>query len=328
MRRTTRHGLVLGISDTIRQLPLPCHWHTRSGTVPLPFLVLLTVLTLLWAASGFAAEEIIIDSVLLTPVQEVEVPAQEAGILDRVVVSEGTVVRQDELAAQLDDTDARLQRGRAELELQNARRNAENDIKVRVAEKGAAVAAAELQRALDSRERYAKSVSETEVDRLRLTAEHTELQLQQAKYDFATAQLAVKLAENELRRAERQIERRRIEAPVPGRIVQVFRRQGEWVEPGQTVFRIVRIDRLKAVGFLNAAQLTDDLTGRPVTLSVTAPSGNVDQFSGEIKFVHSEVNPVSGQVDFWAEIDNSDLQLRPGQRGQLSIDAGQAETQP
>jgi macrolide-specific efflux system membrane fusion protein len=287
-----------------------------------------STLTLLGTAAGNAADTIIVDSVLLTPIQEVEVPAQEAGILDRIVVREGTVVAQDELAAQLDDTDARLQRGRANLELQNTRRNAENDIKVRVAEKGAAVAAAELQRALDSRERYAKSVSETEVDRLRLTAEHAELQLEQARYDFATAQLAVKVAENELQRAERQVERRRIEAPVPGRIVQVFRRQGEWVEPGQTVFRILRIDRLKAVGFLEAAQLTDDLTGRPVTLSVTSPTGDIDQYPGEVKFVHSEVNPVSGQVDFWAEIDNSDLRLRPGQRGQLSIDAGQAETQP
>jgi macrolide-specific efflux system membrane fusion protein len=285
-------------------------------------------LPVLLFASGAAAESIEVDSVLLTPIQEVEVPAREAGTLDCVAVREGTVVAQDELAAQLDDTDARLQRERAELELQNARRSAGNDIKVRVAQKATAVAAAELQRALDSRERYAKSVSETEVDRLRLTAEHADLQLEQAKYDFDTAQLAVKVAENELQRAERQVERRRIAAPVPGRVVQVFRRQGEWVEPGQTVIRILRIDRLKAVGFLDAAQVPDDLTGRRVMLTVTSPAGNLEQFPGEVKFVHSEVNPISGQVDFWAEIDNSDLRLRPGQRARLTIDAGHAETLP
>lgn len=279
-------------------------------------------------ASRTVAEGIEIDSILLTPVEEVEVPAQEAGILDKIAVREGAVVELGELIAGMDDADARLERGRAELELQNAQRNAENDIKVRVAKKAVAVAAAELQRALDSQKRYAKSVSETEVDRLTLTAEHAELQVEQAEYDFETAGLACKLAENRVQQAERQIERRRIAAPVSGRVVQFARRRGEWVEPGQTVARILAIDRLKAVGFLDASQLAGDLTGRPVRLRVELPSKGIVEFPGTIKFIHSEVNPVSGQVDFWAEIDNRDLKLRPGLRGKMIIDAAPALTSP
>jgi len=38
-----------------------------------------------------------------------------------------------------------------------------------------------------------------------------------------------------------------------------------------------------------------------------------------VTFVHSEVNPVNGQLDFWAEIENSDHRLRPGLRGSLKI---------
>ena len=56
-------------------------------------------LAVLLSASGVAAESIEVESVLLTPVQEVEVPAREAGTLDCVAVREGTVVTQGELAA-------------------------------------------------------------------------------------------------------------------------------------------------------------------------------------------------------------------------------------
>ena len=143
----------------------------------------LLLLPLLMSTVRADDEPIRIDSVLLTPVEQVEVPAQEAGILSRVVIREGAMVEQSDLLAGLDDADAQLERSRAELELEEARRRAENDIKVRVAEKAAAVAAAELQRALDSQTRYPKSVSETEVDRLRLTAEHADLEVEQAEYD-------------------------------------------------------------------------------------------------------------------------------------------------
>jgi multidrug efflux pump subunit AcrA (membrane-fusion protein) len=158
-----------------------------------------------------------------------------------------------------------------------------------------------------------------------LTAEHAQLQVEQAEYDFETARLACKLAENRLKQTERQVQRRKITAPIAGRIVQVSRRGGEWVEPGQTVARILAVDRLKAVGFLDASLLVEDLSGHPVRLRVQLPPGEIVEFAGRITFVNSEVNPVNGQVDFGAEIDNRDLRLRPGLRARLIINAD-AET--
>jgi len=270
------------------------------------------------AAAGAATIEV--DSVLLASIEEVEVPAQEAGVLGRVAVCEGDIVKEGELVAQVDDVDSRLELARAEIELDNARRNAKNDIKVRVTKKAAQVAAAELKRALASQDRYAKSVSETEVDRLRLAAEHATLEVEQSEYDYETAQLALKLNENELARAKRQIERRKIVAPSTGRVVQIFRRKGEWVEPGQPEVRILRIDRLKAVGFLDSTQVTKDLSGRGVKLRVVLSGQEPVEVPGKITFVHSEVNPVNGQLDFWAEVENPDLLLRPGLKASLVIE--------
>lgn len=269
-------------------------------------------------SAGLRAEPIEVESVLLAPIQEVEVPAREAGPLQRMAVAEGAMVKVGELLAQIDDTDAKLAKTRAEIELDNARRNASNEIKVRVAVKAADVAEAELKRGLESQKRYPKSVSETEIDRLRLTADHAKLQVEQAKYDFETAQLALRVQENQVQQAARQVERRRILAPVSGRVVQLFRQQGEWIEVGQPLARVLRIDRLKAVGSLDARQMRGDPTGRPVSLKVETETGQAE-FPGRVTFVHSEVNPVNGQLDFWAEIENPNLQLRPGVRASLKI---------
>jgi macrolide-specific efflux system membrane fusion protein len=282
--------------------------------VHLPLFVLASLLPGVMRAQPIEVEE-----VLLAPIQEVEVPAQEAGLLQRVLVAEGALVKQGDLLAQIDDTDAGLLKNRAEIELDNARRNAGNDVKVRVATKSAEVAQAELQRGLESQIRYPKSVSETEIDRLRLTAEHAKLQVEQAKYELETAQLALRVQENQLQQAARQVERRKILAPVSGRVVQVFRQPGEWVEPGQAIARVLRIDRLKAVGALEGGRLGSDPTGRPVTLRVDLPQRGPVEFPGRVTFVHSEVNPVNGQLDFWAEIENPNLQLRPGLRALLKI---------
>jgi macrolide-specific efflux system membrane fusion protein len=98
----------------------------------------------------------------------------------------------------------------------------------------------------------------------------------------------------------------------------VYVRRGEWVEPGQEALRIVNVDRLKAEGFIPAARATADLTGKSVTLEVDgAVSDTVP--SGTIVFVSPEVDPITGQVRLWAEIDNRDGRLRPGQPVRMAI---------
>jgi multidrug efflux pump subunit AcrA (membrane-fusion protein) len=42
-------------------------------------------------------------------------------------------------------------------------------------------------------------------------------------------------------------------------------------------------------------------------------------FAGKIVFVSPEVDPITGQVRIWAEIDNRDGRLRPGQPAQMVV---------
>lgn len=268
-----------------------------------------------------AADGINVESVVITLIEQVEVPAQESGVLAAVAVREGERVTKGQPIGQINDTQAHLALKRAEVELENARTQAGSRIAVRFAEKSREVADAELQRAADSLERYPRSISATEIDRLRLTAEKAALAVEQANFEFQLAQFAARLREAELELATENVKRRQITSPLDGIVVEVTRREGEWIEASKTVFRMVRIDRLRAEGFLHADQITEDLVGRDIVLKTVLSGGKPVEFSGTLVFVSPEVSPVNGQVRVWAELENPDLLLRPGLRGSMRIAA-------
>ena len=266
-----------------------------------------------------------VNSALVTLIEQVEVPAREAGVLADIKVKEGQLVSRDGVLARIDDTEADLAARRAKVELDIADKQARNDLKVRFAKKSAEVAGAELKRAIESIEKYRKSVSETELDRLRLASERAVLEVDQAVHERETAALTRDLKQNEYDLALRNVERRQIRAPIDGVVVQVKRRGGEWVQPGDAVVRLLRIDRLRVEGFINVRELRGNLVGAPATLWVeqreigATGSAKVLQFSGSVVFVSPETNPVNGQVRIWAEVENRGLQLRPGTQGTLRI---------
>jgi RND family efflux transporter MFP subunit len=288
---------------------------------------------LLWiAVAGSAllaniasAAEIEVPSVLVKLIEQVDVPAREAGVLEQLAVREGQMVKAGDPLAQIDDAAAKFAKHKAELELDGARQLSDSDVKVRFARKSSEVAAAELKRALDSQQRLADSVSASELDQLRLLAEKATLEIEQAQLEFNVAKTARELKENDVRTAEHDVAQRRIHAPIAGFVAQVHRHPGEWVEPGQAILRMLRLDRLRAEGLVSAQTVGDDLMGRSVTLTVRQ-GDSPTQYSGKIVFVSPEIDPVNGQVRVWAEIDNSDLKLRPGLHGSMAIaDAEHAE---
>jgi macrolide-specific efflux system membrane fusion protein len=277
------------------------------------------------AAAGLAAaEEVEVPSVLIKLIEQVEVPAREAGVLASVGAREGQMVAQGDALAQIDDAAARFDRRKAELELEGASKMAASDVKVRYARKSAEVAAAELRRALESKKRLAESVNDSELDQLKLLVQKTTLEIEQAQLDQDVAQTAARLKQNDVQSSDHRISERRVTAPLAGFVAEVFRHQGEWVEPGQPIARLLRLDRLRAEGLVDAQQVGGDLNGRPVTLTV-AQGGQATAYAGKIVFVSPEVDPVSGQVRVWAEIENPELKLRPGLHGSMRIAAAGPE---
>ncbi len=283
------------------------------------FSIVIACLLVIVAVDKASAADLQVDGALLTLIEQVELPAKEAGGISSIAVKEGQIVERGQSLAAVEDDDARLAVDQAKFEFEIAESKSRNDVTVRFAKKSQQVADAEYRRAKESGDRFKKSISETEMDELRLTAERAALEIEQAEQLQTVAKLTSQLKGVELAAAHLKLERRRITAPFDGMIVQVKKHRGEWVSPGDTIVRMIRLDRLRVETFLPARDATLQLNGSRVTLLADVAGKPRSEFSGTVVFVSPEINAVNGQVRVWAEVDNKNLLLRPGQQVTMSI---------
>ncbi|HZN36420.1 MAG TPA: efflux RND transporter periplasmic adaptor subunit [Pirellulaceae bacterium] len=265
------------------------------------------------------AQEIKIAGVLVKLIDQLDVPAREQGTIAQLAVQEGSRVKADDLLMRIDDTEARYAEDRARVEMAVAAQQAASDVAERLAERTLATAEGELRRADEARAKLRNIVTEAEYEKLRLAVDQAKLAVEKAQQDRSVAALQRDLKKVELEFAARQTARHQATAPFAGVIVQVHKRQGDWVEPGDKMLRLIRLDRLRVEGFLDAAQAKSSLEGRPVALTLDAPASPGTAFTGKLIFVSPEIDPINRQVRVLAEIENPTFALQPGSRGTLTI---------
>lgn len=263
-----------------------------------------------------ATETLSIENVVLRPLTEVETPARQTGVIEQILVSEGQQVAAGELLVKLDSKSAELAVQRARQERDQAREKAANDLQIAYAAKALEVAQAELARSQESIAKFPKSISRSQLDVERLTVEKLQLERRQAEHDQRLAQFDLEVKETALAAAERELQLHEIRAPVAGMVTLIRGRAGEWVEPGAAVLRLIAVRQLRAEGFADAAALPVDGAGGGVQFRLP---DNGMAHPGTLRFVSPEIDAVTRQVRVWAEIDNSQLKLRPGQQGRLEV---------
>lgn len=335
-----------------------------------------------------AAEPIVIDAVLLKLVEQVDVPAEQAGVLREIRVKAGDVVQPGDRLAQIDDEATRTAADRARVDLQMAERlardrlaveiavksaeqarqklgelklheqiaarQAANIFRVEAAEKAQALAENELSRAQRAKLRFDDAVSQSEIDARRLEAEKSlleasqsrfehqvdglrldvsrealrgqelavgaaDLQTAQAEAEHEVAQLQAQLKRHDLELARLQLERRRILSPLDGVVVEIYRQPGEWVEPGDPVLRILRLNRLWVEGFIRVEDLSRCVQQARVRVSIPLTGDDTIDVEGQVVYLGREVDPVNREVLVRAEIPNEDFRLLPGMSGQMQV---------
>ncbi len=242
----------------------------------------------------------------------------------------------------------------AQVSFDVAQTEALNDIAVRASAKSRDVADNEYQRALRSRESSKNSVSESTLDGMRLefekaslsheqaqfqqsilkmkldaqraavrtqtlAVESAELTVQEAESLLTLARLQADLKHHDVETARQALARRTVLSPIEGVVVELPRRAGEWVQPGEKVARVIRLSRLRAEGFIPLARASQSLVGRPARVELTNSSGTVHARTGTVTFVSPDVDPINQEVRLWVEFDNPDGQLLPGLRATLRI---------
>ena len=312
-------------------------------------------LTTGWNTGDAAAETVRVDRVLLTTMAETEVPARETGVLSQMNVVVGQMVRQGQTLARIDDQEAKNRQNLAEIELRIAEKETETEPLLKAARQARETADRNLARAEEAVENFRRSLSQAELDDYRLGATEAAADLWQRQHETEVARLTRQLRAEQLQLAQLRTARHAVTAPLAGMVEDVYHQPGEWVTPGQPIARIVRLDRLRCVGFLAAEQVPPrrlpfsdqeeaneggPQAGRPgdwahvtATLEILTPTvqdgpetraeqpskTQVLQRQGTVTFIDPQIEPESGQVKIWVEVDNTDLRLHPGDRGTLVI---------
>jgi|694.fasta_scaffold15751_1 multidrug efflux pump subunit AcrA (membrane-fusion protein) len=267
----------------------------------------------------------VLERCLVSLIEEAKVPAREGGVLVELRVREGDVVEKGVLIAKIDDSQPQMERRKAQAEHEQAVAKAQSDVDVRYSIAAELVAEAEHKKALESHAKVPGSVTEVERDRLMLSEKKGELQIEQAQLERRLAALAAQSKEVEVLAAENAIDRRLIKSPLDGVVVQLFPHEGEWMQPGDPLARVVRADKLRVEGYVDAARLNpEEVSGRLVTVEVTLACGRRESFKGKIVFTSPLVES-GGDYRVFAEVENrqdpgSQLWLlRPGQTATMTI---------
>jgi RND family efflux transporter MFP subunit len=268
-------------------------------TILAPKVLLLS--TLAWLG-GYAISfgEDAIDA-FTEPYRTVEVAASDPGIIAVVHVREGARVQKGDSLVELDAEPLE-----SALAIAQVRRDAAG--RKNVAETEYAVRVQRRQK-LESLQANGNA-SQEEVDRA-LADE------QIAAGTLLTVQEELQAAALEVERIMRQIERRRVRAPIDGRVTRVFHEPSEYVSMNQpSVATLVQLDPLRVVLFVPVNQV--DRVREGEQLSIHFPDLQSER-TATIEYVAPLVDAESGTVEVQLAVPNPGETIRGGTRCHVQL---------
>lgn len=240
---------------------------------------------------------------LAFPMSDVQVSASVAGLVQRISVRPGQMVKPGELLLELDNASQHVElRRRAVLldddsELQTAR--------VRLA------ALTELLQMTELVASKSQSVSKEELVKARLEKAAAEGRLLQL-----VAQKARERVEHE--QAQLELQQRTVRAPMAGVVVDVPMDVGEWAKPGDVVVRLADISQVDLRLNLSQTAAASFRVGARVAARFEAGAAQV-QAMGQVNFVSPMADSASGLVDVRIRFANPNGRIRPGAKAVIRI---------
>ncbi len=274
----------------------------------------------------------VIDHCYVQLIDDIVVSAAEAGLLVELIdeqgrpleLLDGEPVQRGMRLAQLDDRQPKLERKAAAAELSASLARSQDDIEVRYSAAAYRVAQADYAAAVSANRSVGGTVPRSEQRRLELTQHRALLQIDRSKMEQSVSQLNSEVSQAGVESADAAIARRRVESPLDGIVLAVLKKPGEWVQVGEPVARVARMDRLRVEGFVSAADYNaSEIAGRPVTVQFNLARGRKMSLPARVTFV-SPLVQAGNRYRVRAEVSNAEESgqwlLRPGMATKMTID--------
>jgi HlyD family secretion protein len=262
---------------------------------------------------------------------EVTVAAEVGGRLLAFVLEEGDRVGRDRVVGVVDTVPLVLERDAVV-----ARRAA---AQARTREAGATLAALEVQRSIADRElarteRLLKQAAATaqQGDRAERDARVARDQLDGARAARAGARQEVAALDAQVASIDDRLARSRIRSPLAGTVLARYVEPGEFVQPGQPLFKLASLDSLTFRAYVAQAQLTRLRLGQEVRVgvdradSIVTLPGRVTWIASSAEFTPTPIQTREERADqvyaVKVTVANAEGRLRIGMPGELILATG------
>lgn len=267
--------------------------------------------------AGVIAEECV-----LRFAAEVDVPARMAGVLETVAVKVNDAVEADQVLAKLNQDQLLIQKRVASLQKKAADEKLADDLELQYAQTALAEATAELDANRSVFDEANGSVPLAQLRRLRLAVKRAQLEVDRERKQRRLAQIEIDLRAADLQMLEQRTRLHEVRSPLPGVVLQKYRSPGEWVDTGEPVARIARLDRLHAHCLMSIEKLPPHLCRDQAVTVQWEIAGKSQSLRGRVISVDTEW--LSGRrYRFHAEIENKQLEgqwrLLPGTPVRLTV---------
>ncbi|MDG1875072.1 MAG: HlyD family efflux transporter periplasmic adaptor subunit [Mariniblastus sp.] len=220
-------------------------------------------------------------------IDDIKLPAKEAGEIKKLNYKEGDFIPAGQTIGVINDEVFQMMLEQAEMRYQIALDTADDETASLAARKKYQVASIEAQKTA----KLAASGSKSPSDKLMAdyTKEIALLEMRKADRERRKALAQAKLADAEKRQVQSKIARHTLKSDFDAYVVQIFKKEQEYVQTGEEVMRLARMDRLWVQSVVSYQDLNAyELKNRKVTITVPLARGESTTFEGVIKFVGLE----------------------------------------
>ena len=254
-------------------------------------------------------------------IDSLDIPAQENGMIAKLDVQVNQDIEKGQLLGGLDQTAAILEESLAGKQAQVALAMAMDDGDLKFAQ----LLVEEATIALESYEQINArgSATDAEMRSKRLSLTQAELKVQHAIQTTDQLKLKARLAQASVVAASERLNRLKFVAPFAGSIAELHRHQGEWVQMGQPIVRLIRLDELRVDVYIPIASVdVASLVNGPVVVTARRAGTEAVHFSGRVTHYDPSVSS-TGEVRVHATIQNQRVNghwlLLPGMTAAMKI---------
>jgi hypothetical protein len=214
-------------------------------------------------------------------IDNVMLPAQEAGKLQEVFIKEGEAVPTGKIVALIDDRLLRSSLREAQLLEQQALEKATDEISKQAAEAEFRLSSNEYETARNLGRKG--SQAQNEVARAGFQKDIAKLKYRAAIRDGNYAADEAAVAKAQADRVRERIELHRLRVEFDGYVIKLLKQDGEWCQAGEPVMQVARLDRLYVQGNL-AIDVANphEVLGKTVIVEADMARGETMTFEGRV----------------------------------------------